>query len=268
MLLNYRKYGQGHPLLILHGLYGSSDNWITIAKGLATHFEVYLLDQRNHGNSPHSPIHTYGSMREDLHEFMDHYHLEKAVILGHSMGGKTAMIFAAQYPERVTNLIVVDIAPKNYSELQQHTLTSIDHSKIVDLMLHFNFAGLASRSQIDDLLSKQLPDIKIRQFLLKNLKRLPDRSFTWKLNIRAIAKHLKEIMDGIERDTFSQKQHITEFPVLFIRGENSGYITEEDHKVIRSIFPYAEITTIPRSGHWVHAQQPSLLIKTIEYFTL
>jgi pimeloyl-ACP methyl ester carboxylesterase len=268
MNLHYRKLGKGHPLIIVHGLYGSSDNWLSIGKELSENFEVYIIDQRNHGKSPHHSSHTYSDLKEDLYQFMIEQNIEKAILLGHSMGGKTVMFFAADYPEMVSSLLIADIAPKNYSNDSKYSRKTIDHNQIVKAMLNFNFSGFNSRTEIDQEFEKTIKSERVRQFLLKNLKRNSDKSFTWKINIQAISDHLSEILDGMDAHQFEKGKGITGFPVLFLKGANSNYITNDDHKLIRTIFPYAEITTIPNAGHWIHAEQAQLLIKTIEYFVL
>jgi len=268
MKLNFRKIGEGYPLIIVHGLYGSSDNWLSVAKDLASNFEVYIIDQRNHGASPHSDSHTYQDLKEDLLEFMDDHEIEKATLVGHSMGGKTVMFFAAEHPEKVSNLLVADIAPKNYSKISDYAPQTIDHNTIVSAMLNLDLQNFKSRTEIDHKLSESIQSERVRQFLLKNLKRDEEKRFTWKLNIETISKFLPQIMDGMNKDDFTHGKGITGFPVLFIKGAKSNYITDDDHNLIRTIFPYAEVTTIPNAGHWVHAEQPKLLVKTIEYFVL
>ncbi|RZT96975.1 pimeloyl-ACP methyl ester carboxylesterase [Ancylomarina subtilis] len=268
MKLNYKKLGEGPALIIVHGLYGSLDNWLSIAKELSQHFEVFLIDQRNHGNSPHSDSHSYTDLKNDLLEFMDDQNIEKAVLLGHSMGGKTVMFFAIDHPERVSNLVVVDIAPKNYSKISDYTPQTINHEHIVSVILNLDLSLFKSRTEINHELANHIKSEKVRQFLLKNLKRKDDKSFGWKLNIETISQYLPQIMDGIDESSFMKGKGITGFPVLFIRGEESNYICDDDHKKIRTIFPYAEITSIPKAGHWVHAEQPDLLIKTVNYFIL
>jgi len=268
MKLSYKKLGTGQALIIVHGLYGASDNWLTIAKELANNFEVYIIDQRNHGSSPHANSHTYQDLKEDLLEFMDAHKIKKAILLGHSMGGKTVMYFATDYPERVSSLLVVDIAPKNYSKVSDYAPQTIDHSCIVKAMLNLDLSAYKNRTEIDTKLAESINSDKVRQFLLKNLKRNENKQFIWKLNIKTISEYLPQIMDGIEGDRFENGKGITAFPVLFIRGEKSNYISDNDHNLIRTLFPKAEITTIPNAGHWVHAEQPKLLVKTVEYFVL
>ncbi len=266
--LNYQKFGEGPSLIIIHGLYGSLDNWLTIAKKLAQDFEVFIIDQRNHGKSPHNNSHTYTDLKNDLLEFMNDHEISKSILLGHSMGGKTAMLFAANHPERVHNLIVVDIAPKNYSTVLDYTSQTINHEHIISTILNTNLNLFKSRTEIEAELAKQIECKKTRQLLLKNLKRNENKEFAWKLNIKTIKNFLPQILDGINENSFTTKKNRSKYPVLFIKGEESNYICDNDHKLIRSIFPYAEITNIPKAGHWIHSEQPNLLIKTIINFIL
>ena len=266
MELFFRKFGEGTPMIITHGLYGASDNWVTVGKALAEHFEVYLLDQRNHGRSPHSMEHSYGLMRDDLLEFMNAQEIEKAILVGHSMGGKTAMFFAAEYPERVQALVVVDIAPKSYFDVDSFEQETIDHQRIIRTMRAIDFTKVSSRADVETQMNEHLPWPRISQFLMKNLKREKDNTFSWSLNVEALHKNVKEILDGLNPDDFRHGNEVTGFPVLFIRGEKSDYILPDDINLIYNIFPYAEIVSIPNAGHWVHAEQPQLLIKNILYF--
>lgn len=262
MKLFFRKYGQGPPLIIIHGLYGSSDNWVSIGRKLASNFEVFLIDQRNHGRSPHTTDHNYHVLKEDLREFMDQQAIDKAVILGHSMGGKTAMFFAADYPERISHLIVADISPRSYQTTNSHQLLA--HSTIIRAMYNIDFYGITSREEINTILAKTIPENRIRQFLLKNIQRSKDNQFSWSLNIKTIRNELANIMLGLDEN----QKEISGFPVLFLKGANSDYILQEDIKVIHEIFPYADIETIPNAGHWLHAEQPDLFLKKIQDFIL
>lgn len=262
MELFFRKYGQGPPLIIIHGLYGSSDNWVSIGRELANDFEVLLIDQRNHGRSPHSNDHNYQLLKEDLREFMDKQSIEKAIIIGHSMGGKTAMFFAAEYPERVSHLIVADISPRSYKSSKSSQLLA--HTKIIKGMFNLDFYGITNREDIDAILAKSIPENRIRQFLLKNIKRTKDNEYSWSLNIKTIRNELVNILEGLD-DNHSE---IMGFPVLFIKGANSDYISDEDIRIIQKIFPYADIETIPEAGHWLHAEQPELFLKKVRDFIL
>jgi pimeloyl-ACP methyl ester carboxylesterase len=266
MELSFRKMGQGPPMIILHGLYGSSDNWFSIGKAFADKFEVYLIDQRNHGSSPHTKEHNYIALRNDLHDFMESQHIEKAVFMGHSMGGKTAMFFAVAWPEMVQSLIVVDISPRSYKSLTQPVSQSLDHMNIINAMLGVDFANVNDREDVNRILAETLQSEKLRLFLLKNVKRNADGGYGWKLNIKTLHDQLPQILDGLDPKAFMNGNGITGFPVLFIKAGKSGYIKEEDLAVIKTIFPMAEMVTIPGADHWVHVEMPELLIKTISYF--
>ena len=266
MELSFRKIGQGPPMIILHGLYGSSDNWFSIGKAFSGKFEVFLVDQRNHGKSPHTREHNYIALRNDLHEFMDAHGIEKAVILGHSMGGKTAMFFAVAWPEKVQSLIVVDISPRSYKSLTSSISQSLDHMNIITSMLGVNFSLVKDREDVNHILAETITSEKLRQFLLKNVKRSKEGGYEWKLNIRALHDQLPQILDGLDPKPYINGNGITGFPVLFIKAEKSGYIKEEDLSIIRTIFPMAEMVTIPGADHWIHVEKPELLFKTISYF--
>ena len=261
MKLNFKKLGTGSPLVILHGLYGMSDNWLSIGKQLSEYFQVYLVDQRNHGNSPHAASQTYNDMAEDLLEFLNDNSIERATLLGHSMGGKTVMHFALKYPERVTRLIVADIAPKSYSSAHSEAPQAQLHLNIINGMLSVDFSKVKTRNDIANQLKDYVPDKRVIQFLLKNLKKDANNRFSWKLNVEALRDNLPHILKGIE--TGSSK---ADFPVLFLKGENSKYITENDYEQIRSIFPFAEIVTIFDAGHWLHAEQPEAFLNAIKEF--
>jgi esterase len=266
MDLFFRKYGSGPPLIIVHGLYGSSDNWVTVGKALAKRFEVFIVDQRNHGRSPHSEHHNYDLMRDDLLEFMDKQSIGKALLLGHSMGGKTIMFFAASYPERVNGLIVVDIAPKSYFSYSGESVQSADHLFIIRAMENMDLSEVSNREEADRELSSRITSDRVRQFLLKNLSRSKTGTFRWKLNLEVIRKDLVRILEGLNASEFERGNQITGFPILFIRGANSTYILDSDIPSIRKIFPYAEFTTIPGAGHWLHAEQPELLVEEVNGF--
>jgi len=267
MELFFRKYGEAAPpLVIVHGLYGASDNWVSIARDLADRFEVFVVDQRNHGQSPHSAQHDYPSMREDLREFMDQQGVKKAVLIGHSMGGKTVMSFAEAWPERVQALVSVDIAPRSYRNLALASRTAANHSNMIDAMMKIDLSKIESREEADEALASFIGSERIRSFLLKNLRRESGGAFNWRINLEAISGNLEAIFEGMDRELYAAGGGITGFPALFISGGDSEYIRAMDHQMIRDIFPTAEFVSIPGAGHWVHAEQPALLVKTIRYF--
>jgi len=259
MELFFRKYGKGFPLIILHGLYGSSDNWVSIAKRLSNNFEVFLIDQRNHGRSPHTEKHTYKLMIEDLREFFEQQNIEKAIITGHSMGGKTAMHFAKAFPQKIEKLIVIDISPKPYIKENIDFPIYDNHQNIISAMLDIDLKVLKSRKQADDILSKKIEFAYVRQFLLKNLYRKKDKSFAWRINISIIYKSLPEMMKGFD----TNETQIVGFPVMFVRGDLSGYIKQKDIELIEKLFPDAKIVTINNASHWLHAEYPEKLLQYI-----
>jgi esterase len=253
-------------MIILHGLYGMSDNWMSVAKALSDDFEVWLPDWRNHGNSPHDAVHDYGALKQDLLEFMDEHGLQKAILAGHSMGGKAVMHFALDHPERISALIVIDISPRAYTDDDRSSDHSIDHATIIEGMMGVDIKRAKSRRDVETQLSWYIPSQRIRKFLLKNVDKDQAGQLRWKLNLRVLLDNLPVLFGGIDPPGGEGSGGITGFPVLFIKGEKSGYISPDDYALIKKIFPEAEITTIPGAGHWLHAEQPGLLVKTIKYF--
>lgn len=239
MKLFFRKSGQGKPLIILHGLFGSSDNWFTLAKTFSQQYTVYLVDQRNHGQSPHDPTMNYQVLADDLHAFMQEHGLVGADIIGHSMGGKAVMNCAVQYGG-VGKLIVVDIVPKPYP---------VHHDAILDGLKAIPIKSLSSRGEADRILGGYVPELDVRQFLLKNLARAEDGSFIWRVNLEAIDRNIEALGEGI---VYSGKH---DGPCLFIRGEKSNYYAPGDEEKIKGIFPNAEVVTMD-TGHWVQAENP------------
>jgi pimeloyl-ACP methyl ester carboxylesterase len=251
MQLAYHSYGDhGTPLLILHGLLGSSDNWHTVGKKLSTSFRVFALDARNHGRSPHDDVMTYEAMAEDVREFMEDNHLSTAHLLGHSMGGKTAMHVALRYPERVEKLVVVDIAPRAYNR---------QHDSLFDAIRSLDLNQFASRHEINKVLTGKIPDKLTRQFVMKNLAREDASRFRWKINLTAIVEHYDEINSALDTSKRFDK------PTLFIKSNTSGYITKEDEAQITNIFPTARIVGL-EAGHWIHAEAPEAFTAIVKNF--
>lgn len=249
MKLNYIKLGEGRPLLILHGLFGSLDNWKSLANKFAENYEVYLIDQRNHGKSPHSDEFDYHAMSDDLFEFIEDHYLRGFYILGHSMGGKTVMNFA-QHCDLVDKIIVADIAPKAYQPY---------HFKLIESMEKVDFSKIQSREEVEAILSEDIKELPIRQFLMKNLYWREKNILDWKINLPAIKGNLYNIIGEIENG-------IVETPTLFIRGQMSNYIQDSDFPLIKSQFPNSRIETIPNAGHWLHAENPSLFYTIVRGF--
>lgn len=252
MELFYKQYGEGPPLVILHGLLGASGNWHTLSRRVfGQHFTVYTLDQRNHGRSPHSDVFDYDAMATDLEDFLDTHDLDTVHLLGHSMGGKTAIHFALELPERVDKLIVVDIAPKAYTPR---------HEAIFAALRGVDFAKVTTRQDVDVALAQTITDIGVRQFLLKNLERDGNTGFRWKMNLEGIYQNYSNINTGPDGGRSFDN------PALFIRGERSNYVQEEDWDTITYFFPDAQLATIPKAGHWVHAEAPEPFAKAVLAF--
>jgi len=251
MKLYSKIMGEGDPVIIMHGLFGASDNWLSIGKQLAASHKCYLPDLRNHGRSPHSADLTYDDMSEDLYEFLTDFSLRKVSLIGHSMGGMTAMQFAFEYPHRLNKLVIIDIAPKSYPAMHEEILAGL---KAIPL------GKLSSRKDADVILAGYVPSRRIRQFLLKSLQRTNKGAYTWRINLEAIAGHAADIGKGITGKA------IYDQPALFIRGDKSNFILDEDIPLIKSKFPNSKIETIPGGTHWLHAEKPDELVRILQSF--
>ncbi len=254
MILHHRILGDEHPaassIVILHGIFGTSDNWQTFGKALAERHRVILVDQRNHGQSPHSAEFNYPAMADDLKYLLEEEQLTRPVVLGHSMGGKTAMFFAVQNPKLLSKLIVVDMAPRVYP---------VHHQTILDAFAAVKINQIQSRQEAEDQMKPLVSERGVRQFLLKNLQRTDD-GFSWKLNLPVIRDNIEAVGAAVPDDS------PVEVPALFVRGANSDYITSEDETLVKRIFPYAQVETVKSAGHWVHAEQPEALLKVVTNF--
>ncbi len=252
MNLNFRVIGSGSPIIILHGLLGSSDNWLTVAKSFSENYTVYLIDQRNHGRSPWSEEWNYDVMSADLLEFINQNNIINPVLIGHSMGGKTVMNFATKYkPELFSKLIIVDIAPKFYN---------IEYGEYLKGMQNMDIANMQNRTQAEEHLKPYAPENGVRQFLLKNLFRNENGNFAWRPNLKIISAELKNIGIALNENAVSEK------PTLFIRGELSDYILDSDWSDILKHFPNAKLETIIGASHWVHAEKPEKFIEIVNNF--
>src|SRR5690606_19850870 len=251
MKLFYREEGSDGPaLVILHGLFGSSDNWLPQAKMFAEDFHVYLVDLRNHGQSPHSDEFNYDVMADDVAELIDAEGISSPILLGHSMGGKTAMTLALRNPQLPSALVVIDIAPRRYPD---------QHDRIVEGLLALRLADLKSRQDADEALSPYVPEPPVRQFLLKNLKREPSGGFGWKMNLDTISRNISEVSKGVGNGS------VFPGPTLFVRGGRSNYVADDDLEDIRKLFPAARLETLD-TGHWVQAEKPRELVDLVKAF--
>ena len=245
--LNFKIQGSGDPVVILHGFLGSLDNWQTFAKDLANHHMVITADQRNHGRSPHTSDFSLDLMAEDLHQLMENEWIHTATIIGHSMGGKTAMQFAMTYPDMVEKLVVLDITPRKYEAA---------HIGILNALNQVPIEQISNRFEADSILANDISEYNIRQFLLKNLKR-NDLGFEWKMNLQVLTEQYDSILKPIKTE------HPYQGPALFIGGSESKYVQEEDLPEILRLFPMANMVTIDEAGHWLHVDQPHILLKTV-----
>jgi esterase len=243
--------GEGFPLLILHGLFGSSGNWTSIARQLSRSFEVFTLDHRNHGLSPRSTEMSYDVMAEDVAEFMDGRGIARAHLLGHSMGGKTVMRLAQQAPERLARLVVVDIAPG---------ATEAGHEGMIRALRSVDLSQVSKREEVGRALAGDIPERRVRQFLLTNLRREPDGRLVWKLNLEAIERNYSALIGPLPNG------HPADMPALFIRGGRSNHLRVEDEEDIRRRFPHASFVTIAEAGHWVHAEAPGQFLRAVTRF--
>lgn len=259
MKLYAHKSGTGRPLLILHGLFGMSDNWRTIAEMLTQKgFAVHLLDMRNHGRSPHMPTHTYPDMCDDLNIYLEQEKLAQVSIMGHSMGGKTAMFFGLLHPEKIKHLAVIDIAPASYAH---HNASH--HSNIINNLMAIDLSAYQNRQALTDEIQRRLNDYALAMFLGKSITRDAQANFKWKLNLPILLKYLPSISVGLE-DLKPQAPSPVE--TLFIRGEHSDYIRPEHEPERMTYYPRSKIITIDNAGHWLHAEQPEKLATILSTF--
>lgn len=257
MKLHYRILGEGQPLIILHGLFGSADNWQTLAKGFAEKNKVILVDMRNHGHSPHTDEMNYDAMAEDVYELIQEEKLENAVLMGHSMGGKAAMFFAQKHENLLDKLIVVDMGMKKYPP---------HHQIIFDALLSLDFDVIKTRKEAEEQLKKTITDFGVLQFILKNIywvssakaSDTEDR-LAFRFNLHVLYREIEEILEAVPPGKVNVN-------TLFVRGEKSNYILDEDFDKIKEQFPNSEIKTVMGAGHWVHAEKPREFFETINQF--
>jgi len=256
MELFFREYGNGKPLVILHGLLGISDNWVTFAKQLTElDFHVLIPDQRNHGHSPHHPVFNYYALVDDLHEFLEHHKIDNPILLGHSMGGKVAMRYTLENPDRVEKIVVVDTSLRTYVRFNYHL-------KLIDAMQSVDFESTTSRQAAEEKLREQVGEDRMVRFLMKNLYWKEKHKLGWRPDLKSIAYHVDEMYDGV----FYSARYSR--PALFIRGGQSDYILDEDYQGIYNNFPMADIVTIPGGSHWVHADEPEAFSRVVKGFLL
>lgn len=255
MKLNFKQYSSdGAPLLILHGLFGSLQNWAWHCKKFAEHFSVYALDMRNHGASPHDGDMNYQLMAKDVLEFMEDHQLQSAHILGHSMGGKVAMQLALMAPERVKLLVIADVAPVHYGGKRG------EHDEIFEGLCAVDVDVLASRSDADAQLAAYVDDEVVRQFLLSNLTRSDSGGFRWRINLPVLKASYPKLREAPVADAAYSGE------VLFVRGDLSEYILPQHKDEVLRLFPKAKVKTITQTGHWLHAEKPETFYRIVSDF--
>ncbi len=262
MKLFFREYGRGEPLIIVHGLFGMSDNWISVAKKLAVDFKVYLPDMRNHGKSPHSSVHTYDAMSDDLFEFIEDMKIKKATFIGHSMGGKTVLQFAEKHFERVKKIIVLDISPVKYIPTREFFKNALNHKLLLEKFKKINLETFKTRAELSEFLIARLKDPFLVQLILKNIIK-ENKTFFWKINIDVLYKHLDEMRSEIK---LSEKTQNIE--TLFIFGGNSPYFRKEDETILKNHFAKIDLKFIPDAGHLLHIEKEQQLINELNRFLL
>ncbi len=253
VLLNSKstgKYG-AQNVVILHGLFGDLNNWRAQADRLAEHYRVHSMDLRNHGASPHVAGMTYSQIAADVAFTCDSMKITSTHIIGHSMGGKTAMQLALSRPNLVDRLVVVDIGPRRYPH---------HHNNIIQGLQQLNATSLNSRTQADELLQHFVAESGTRSFLLKNLKRSQNNEYRLRVNLDEIVSGYDDIADHITSDTPFEK------PVLFIKGAESDYLTEADRAPIAALFTQPALKTIAGASHWPHSEKPDVIYKILADF--
>ena len=262
MQLYSRIIGSGPPVLVLHGLFGMSDNWVSIGNALAAKgFTVHLIDLRNHGRSPHAETHRYPDMCDDLLIYLEQKGLDSVDIIGHSMGGKLAMIFGLLEPEKVHKLIIVDIAPSDYRDPK-----NIFHTTIIELLQQLDLNAHSGRGTIREELTQRLGDPELAMFLAKNIDRdVHSKKFRWKCNLPVLQKFLQHIHIGLE-----ELELYAPCPVktLFIKGNDSAYVLPEHEPDRLNFFQDSEVVGIDDAGHWVHSSQPEKFLEAVSRFLL
>ena len=242
MILNSRIEGAGQPIIIIHGFLGMNDNWKSLGTQFAAQgFQVHALDLRNHGKSFHSSDFSYELMAEDVKQYCEFHYLKDVVLLGHSMGGKVAMLFASTYPDLVSKLIVADIGPKYYPP---------HHQTILEGLSAIDFSEKPSRSDAEEILSTYIKDFGTRQFLLKNLYWETPEQLAFRFNLPVFIEKIDVVGTALPFENIFSK------PTLFLRGDKSNYIEDADFEMIRYHFPDSKIETIKNAGHWLHAENP------------
>ncbi|MDR3226389.1 MAG: alpha/beta fold hydrolase [Prevotellaceae bacterium] len=261
MQLFFREFGNsGEDIIIAHGLYGCSDNWVSVAKILGQTNHVFVVDLRNHGHSPHSNEHSYPAMCNDLAEFIESKNIKKPIVAGHSMGGRCAALLAKQYPDLLSRIIIVDISP---FDCENQKAISAFHENILTVLKCLNLNEIRSRQDAAKKISKKINDTNLQNFLLKNLYRTANGGFLWRFNLPSILNNVNNIICGSLKQNENYKIKI---PTLLIVGKKSDYVVSSDIEIITNKFSDIKIQTIENAGHWIHAENPQIFIDCVQRF--
>ncbi|MBT5438798.1 MAG: alpha/beta fold hydrolase [Flavobacteriales bacterium] len=252
MKLFHKEFGSGKPLVILHGLFGFSDNWQSHAKSLSSYYRVILFDLRNHGRSPWDDNHAYEDMALDVAESLDQLSVDKACFIGHSMGGKVLMHLGLNHGSYIDKMIVVDMGTKSYP---------MHHQDVIHAIQSVNIESVTARSQVNEMLKPILASEGLRQFLLKNLYWKEKGVLAWRMNVKTLVKNMEEVLSALPDGEILNES-------LFIRGGLSNYILDDDVDLIQNQFPNSELLTIDGAGHWVHAEASEAFIEATLSFLL
>ena len=262
MKLFYREYGKGEPIIIAHGLFGMSDNWIPVAKKLSANFKVYLLDMRNHGKSPHSPFHTYDAMSDDLFEFIEDKNIENANFIGHSMGGKTVLRFSEKHPEKVKKMLIIDISPAEYIPSEDFFKKALNHKLLLEDLLTIDLQNIKSSNELIKFITDKFRNPFFIQLILKNIIKNKN-GFEHKINLKALYENLEEM-----RREIKLTEKVKDIKSLFLFGGNSPYLREQDKDYIQKHLHEAKIKIIAGAGHLPHTEKETETAESIKYFLI
>ena len=253
MNLFFQEFGSGPSLIIVHGLFGMSDNWVSLGKKFAKDFRVIIPDLRNHGRSPHSPLFDFPSMEEDILELIEEETKGEVLLLGHSLGGRIAVNLALHHPQLIKKLVIVDIGLRKYPPFEEQL-------HLLNVMQQLDLEGIKRRSDAERKLEHLTPSLRLRQFLLKNLYWLKRDKLAWRINLQVISENIPSLFEA------NEVPGVFRGPTLFIKGERSDYIGEEDRELINKKFPGSRIETIEGASHWVHADRPGEFYQVVSDF--
>lgn len=260
-LLRHIDTGEGPAIVLLHGLYSCAEAWLPVIRRLSPYLRVIAMDLRNHGRSPHLASHTYCDMAHDVQSTLHSIGVERAHLLGHSMGGRVAAMLAQLYPQCVNRLVLADIGPQTDPNSPIATQRLQTHQRLLEELINLNIIILSSFAQADAAMEAAVPDIRLRRSMLKNLERLPSGEFRWRLNLPVLLQHLPEVLHGVSIDQLPNR-------VLLLRGEMSNYVSDNDLRTLKQHCPALQQAVVAGAGHWLHADSPHQIAELTLRFAL